>query len=185
MNEPAEWLSRGPAQLRRWRSRDAETVYQLVEESVEHLRPWMPWVAEHSREKSADFVARCEADWSSRTGYKYAIWNGDSVAGCCALVHRGFGGMEIGYWLHPAFTGRGLATSAASALTRQAFALRDIGRVEIIHDEANEASAAVPRRLGFIRVESRPVSAPSAPADTGVDVVWRIERSVFGNGICG
>ncbi len=58
-------------------------------------------------------------------------------------------GLEIGYWIHPAFIGRGLATAAARLVTEAAFSVPGIDRVEIHHDRANEISGAIPRKLGF------------------------------------
>jgi RimJ/RimL family protein N-acetyltransferase len=40
------------------------------------------------------------------------------VIGSSGLMRRiGPGGLDIGYWLHPAWTGKGLATTAVAALT--------------------------------------------------------------------
>ncbi|MCX4666500.1 GNAT family N-acetyltransferase [Streptomyces sp. NBC_01381] len=180
MDEPAETLECNAVVLRRWRSTEADVVYRMVDESLEHLRPWMPWVAEHSRERSAEFAARCEEKWASGSAYTYAITFDATPVGSCGLVRRiGVGGLEIGYWLHPGYTGRGLATSAAAALTVQGFELSGVDRIEIIHDEANPASGAVPKRLGFTHVETRPATVPRAPSDTGLDVVWRMEHPEF------
>lgn len=140
----------------------------------------MPWVAEHSRARSAEFAARCEQKWAAGDAYTYAITFGDEPVGSCALVRRiGVGGLEIGYWLHPAYIGRGLVTSAVAAVTVQGFDLSDVDRVEIIHDEANRASRSIPERLGFTHVESRPATVPRSPSDSGIDVVWRMERPEF------
>ncbi|MDG4860273.1 GNAT family N-acetyltransferase [Streptomyces sp. T-3] len=180
MDEPAEILKCNSVALRRWRSSDADLIYRTVDESLEHLRPWMPWVAEHSRERSAEFAARCEENWTAGDAYTYAITQGAEPVGSCGLVRRiGVGGLEIGYWLHPDHTGRGLATSAAAALTVQGFELSGIDRVEIIHDEANSASGAVPKRLGFTHVETRPATVPRAPSDSGRDVIWRMRQPDF------
>jgi ribosomal-protein-serine acetyltransferase len=90
----------------------------------------------------------------------------------------GPGGLEIGYWLHPAYTGRGLATAAVAALVGQAFALPDIDRVEIVHGAANTASGGVPRRLGFTVIQRRTrVHGAVAPGEVGIEVVWRLLRS--------
>jgi Acetyltransferase (GNAT) domain len=100
----------------------------------------------------------------------YAITTADAVVGSCGLMRRiGPGGLEIGYWLHPAYTGRGLATTAVAALMGQAFTLEDIDRVEIVHDAANTASGGVPVGWGSPRssgaplrnVRSPPARAPS------------------------
>jgi RimJ/RimL family protein N-acetyltransferase len=66
---------------------------------------------------------------------------------------------------------------AVAALVRQGFELPGIDRIEIHHDEANHASGAVPRRLGFTEVERVPVpEGPTAPGEVGIDVTWRIHR---------
>jgi ribosomal-protein-serine acetyltransferase len=110
----------------------------------------------------------------SRRGY--AVLIDDRVAGSCGLHRRlGPGALEIGYWVHPAFVRQGVATRVGAALTNAAFALREINHVEIHHDQANVASAGVPRRLGYRLIGEQPDEAP-APADTGIECVWRIER---------
>jgi ribosomal-protein-serine acetyltransferase len=48
-----------------------------------------------------------EQDWESGVAYQYAITTSDAVIGSCGLMRRiGPGGLEIGYWLHPAYTWR-------------------------------------------------------------------------------
>jgi RimJ/RimL family protein N-acetyltransferase len=82
------------------------------------------------------------------------------------------GGIEIGYWLHVAATGRGLMTRVVAHLTDLALAMDDIRWVEIRCDAANRASAAIPRRLGFTLAAEIPSDRPQAPADTGRDLIW-------------
>lgn len=74
-----------------------------------------------------------------------------------------------------AHIGRGHATAGARALTAASFALPGIDRVEIRCDEANRASAAVPRKLGYrlTRVIDRPASAPG---ETGRGMIWVMRR---------
>jgi ribosomal-protein-serine acetyltransferase len=178
-NQPCEILTCGPARLRRWRASDADTVYRMVMESLEHLLPWMPWASGYRRDDAVRFTAQSEQDWESGDAYQYAITTEDVIVGSCGLMRRiGPGGLEIGYWLHPAYTGRGLATAAVAALVGQAFALPDIERVEIVHDEANIASSGIPRRLGFTEIErrTRPRGA-AAPGEVGIGMVWRLIRA--------
>ncbi len=88
-------------------------------------------------------------------------------------LHRRIGedGLEIGYWRRADAGGRGLVTTWSAALTRAAFALDGVERVEIHCDEANVASAAVPRRLGFTleRIEDKPIAAPG---ERGRSMIW-------------
>lgn len=162
---------------------DLPELFQVIEESLEHLRPFMPWVAEHSLERTTEFLAQRGDKWESGDEYTYAIVLNGTIVGACGLFRRDDtapDGREIGYWLHPAATGRGLVTRTAAALVGQAFRFPDVNFVEIVHDSANVASGAVPARLGFTEYLRRP-SEPLAPGETGEDQVWRITRAQAGD----
>lgn len=174
---PAEVVDAGPAALRRWRLRDLDASCEAVYASLEHLRPWMPWAADFTRAAQAEFLAGCELDWAAGRAFNYAILVEGAVAGSAGLMARGGpGSLEIGYWVHPAYTRRGLATACSAALVGQAFGLPGIERVQILHDELNGASGGIPRKLGFTqigrcRLEHRPL------AGTGTGVVWEVTRA--------
>ncbi|MEV7602166.1 GNAT family N-acetyltransferase [Kitasatospora sp. NPDC089797] len=172
-------IALGEVTLRRFRGEaDLPELFRVIEESLEHLRPWMPWVAEHSLDSTAEFLAKRAELWESGRDFTYAILLDGAIVGACGLFHRegtAADGREIGYWLHPAATGRGIATRTARALTEQAFRLPGVEFVEIVHDPANRASGAVPARLGFTEHLRRPAEA-LAPAETGEDQVWRLRR---------
>ena len=92
------------------------------------------------------------------------------------MARIGAGGLEIGYWVHPASTGRGVATAASAALTEAAFALPGIDHVEIHHDMLNLASGgSLPSSA--IRHRARTTARfELAPGDSGTTMVWRITR---------
>src|SRR5271165_7031817 len=174
--EPDKVIEYGPLTLRRYRDDDLDDLVRAVTESEDHLRPWLPWVTGHSVESEAAFLAQSARDWESGIAYNYAIRTEGALAGGIGLMARiGPGGLEIGYWVHRAFTRRGLATAASAALVEQAFRLPGVDRVEIVHDELNVASGGVPRKLGFTEVGRRAIEPPP-PAGTGVGVVWRLVR---------
>lgn len=168
-------LGSGEVTLRRWRERDAQALYELVQESLEHLRPWSPWVADgYPPEAAKDFLAGADYEWEQGASFNYAVYVSGTLAGSSAMMARiGPGGYEIGYWLHPAFTGRGVATRAASLLVAEAFR-EGAHRVEIVTDVANFRSAAIPQRLGFTEVARRPPQEPLTPGEDGLDIVWRL-----------
>lgn len=177
MEQPPEILRHGAVELRRWRANDLETLYQVATESLDHLRPWMPWAANHDRKQYEGFLVRSKKEWETGQDYTYAITSRAEVIGSCGLHRRTEPGvLEIGYWLHPARTGMGLATMAAAALVDAGRGLRDVERIEIRHDEANPASGAVARRLGFAEVERvREPDGPDAPGEVGITVVWCVD----------
>jgi RimJ/RimL family protein N-acetyltransferase len=176
MDTPPEKLAHASTALRRWREADAALCLRLVSESLEHLRPWMPWAtSNYGLAETTGYLQRCEADWEARTAFQYLILASGQPAGSAGLMARiGDGGLEIGYWVHPGFTGRGVATSAAAALTEAALALPGIDHVEIHHDVLNLASERVPAKLGFSQVGTARARFALAPGDSGTTRVWRI-----------
>jgi ribosomal-protein-serine acetyltransferase len=173
---PDEVIEHGPVTLRRYHQDDVDALLEAVTSSLDHLRPWMPWAVDYSRESAEEYLADSIRRWDDGTEYNYAITTAGALAGSASLMARiGPGGLEIGYWVHRAYTRRGLATAATAVLVEQAFRLPGVDRVEIVHDELNVASGGVPRKLGFTEVERRPLDLP-APVGTGVGVVWQLTR---------
>ena len=176
MNRPA---LQPQVAVRPWCDDDAASLSAAVTESVEHLRPWMPWVASEplSLEQRRAQIAQWAADGRAGGDMVFGIFVGDRVVGGCGLHRRvGPSALAIGYWVHTAYTRRGYATHAAIVLTSLAFSFAGIEHVEIRVDAANEVSAAVPRKLGYMLVAHVPTPA-LAPAETGVHDVWRMQRA--------
>jgi ribosomal-protein-serine acetyltransferase len=166
----------GDLVLRRWVIDDALCLAQAVGDSLEHLRPWMPWAAQEplALAERCKNIAAWEQDWRAGGDLVMGVFVNGLVAGGCGLHHRiGPDGLEIGYWIHPAFLRQGIATAAARLLTNAAFHQSEIARVEIHHDKANVASAGVPRKLGF-RLSREVPDEPEAPAEVGISCEWQI-----------
>lgn len=161
--------------LRRWIPDDAQLVARAVKESLEHLRPWMSWVAQEplSLARRTALIEEWERGWMHGGDVLMGMFLRGRVAGGCGLHRRiGCNGLELGYWTHPLFLRRGIATAAAALLTDAAFAVPGITHVEIHHDKANRASAAVPRRLRY-RFVGEVAVEPEAPAEIGIECRWR------------
>jgi ribosomal-protein-serine acetyltransferase len=163
-------------ELRRWVVTDAETLSAVVADNVEHLRPWMPWVGDEPASIAArrHVLAEWQRAWDAGTDRHMGIFDDGRAIGSIAVMARvGIGAFEMGYWLDYRYTGRGIATRAARCVTSLALASPGIVRVEIHHDRANSASAGVPRRLGFTRVDEI-AEAARAPGESGVTWIWEM-----------
>jgi RimJ/RimL family protein N-acetyltransferase len=167
--------------LRHFEVDDAAEVARAVKESLNELRPFLPWAGEESTQvdfqrdrlrKQPQFAARGE-EW------QYGLFAADDprVYGSFGLMtRRGPGTIEIGYWLHSDVTGRGWATRAVAALTDVGLGIDGVHRVLICCDEANTRSAAIPQRLGYtlLRTEKHAIEAPG---ETGRMQFWGRDRA--------
>ena len=162
--------------IRPWQLSDADSLHRAVLESIDHLRPWVPFAAREpiSLEERRSDIARWTRWWAEGGDRMYGLFLAAQVVGGCGLHRRiGPGGLEIGYWVHPAFVRRGYATAAARFMTDEAFALDGIDHVEIWHQEANAPSGRIPVALGFAYMGRR--RRPGSPELEWM--VWRMPRT--------
>ena len=141
--------------IRCWEPPDAPLLKEALDTSLEHLRPWMPWAAEEPKpvEEKAELLRTFRGRFDLGEDFVYGIFARDEseVVGGSGLHTRvGDGALEIGYWIRASHTRRGLATETTAALTRVAFTVCGVERVELHVDPANVASLGVPRALGFV-----------------------------------
>ena len=140
--------------VRCYQPSDTQLLADSVIESVEHLKPWMEW-AERDPIDLDSVIARLRrfrSRFDLGQDFAYTILSSDEsrILGGTGLHTRlGEGALEIGYWIHADFINQGLATEVSAALTRVAFEVQRVNRVEIHCDPANVRSAAVPRKLGY------------------------------------
>jgi RimJ/RimL family protein N-acetyltransferase len=168
--------------LRAFEGDEGPVLSRLVAQNLDHLRPWMPWArAAAGLDSHVEYVRRTIDEWEQGTGFGY--WLREEASGemvGCAGLHRRIGprGLEIGYWVSADRVRRGYATASARALTTAAFELPGVEWVEIHCDEANLASAGVPRRLGYVLERVEEVAA-QAPSETGRHQVWVVDAATW------
>ena len=140
--------------VRCYNPEDASLLAESVAESVEHLRPWMPWVYAEPEplEEKSQRLKRFRGMFDLGQDFVYGIFNPDEtklLGGTGLHTRLGPDALEIGYWIHKEFINQGLVTESTAALIKVAFEVIHIHRIEIHCDPANSASAAIPRKLGF------------------------------------
>jgi RimJ/RimL family protein N-acetyltransferase len=171
--------------LRRLLVGDAASVAGAVGDNLEHLRPWMPWAGKESADARFQRrrLAEAELQWSRGADFGFGLFaigsDPERMLGAFGLTaRRGPKTLEIGYWLRADATGYGLATRAVAALTDVAIGLPGIERVLVYCDEANDASGAIPRRLGY-RVDRIVAVPPEAVAETGRQQEWVMRPALW------
>jgi RimJ/RimL family protein N-acetyltransferase len=133
---------------------DAPLLADSIAQSVEHLKPWMPWAHAEPEpmEKKVEHLQRFRGMFDLQQDYIYGIFNKEEtrlLGGTGLHTRLGSEQLEIGYWLHKDFVNQGLVTESTAALIKVAFEVIHIHRIEIHCDPRNLASASIPRKLGF------------------------------------
>jgi len=164
--------------LRRWKPEDAQVLGTAITENIDHLRPWMPWIAAEPQTlpNRVALINQWDTEWERGGDVVIGAFLDGAVVGSSGLHRRrGPSVLEIGYWVHFAHIRNGYATEIAEALTTAALTVPGIERVEIHHDKANVASSGIPRRLGYTFADESP-NAVLAPGEIGIDCRWVMPR---------
>jgi RimJ/RimL family protein N-acetyltransferase len=170
--------------LRTWEPRDAPLLKEAVDSSIDHLLPWMPWAAHEpqSLQEKVALLRQFRGKFDLGQDFTYGIFTPDeeqAVGGTGLHTRIGDDAFEIGYWIRASRAGEGLGTESTAALTRVAFELTDVDRIEIRCEPENERSRAIPRKLGY-REEATLRRRLRHPEPRDV-VVYSLFRDDFGS----
>jgi RimJ/RimL family protein N-acetyltransferase len=181
---PAYRIQTARLVIRCWEPKDAVLLKQAVDESIDHLLPWMSWVRQEPESLQVKIerlrTARGKFDLGQDFGFGIFSPEENSVLGAAGLHTRaGEGAREIGYWIHRDRINCGLATETAAALTKVAFVVDGVDRVEIHCDPQNIRSAAIPRKLGFTLEATLRRRLPQGDGNLRDTMIWSIFKADF------
>jgi ribosomal-protein-alanine N-acetyltransferase len=140
----------GSVRLRPWRDDDAGELARLANDRRIWLNMRDAFPHPYHVEDAHRFIAHASA---MRPVSYFAIEVDDRIAGGIGYtLHTDVERVaaEVGYWLGPAFWGRGLGTSAVRTLTALAFTERpELERLYAVPYTSNPASAGVLEKCGY------------------------------------
>lgn len=155
--------------IRAPRPGDGAELCAAINESIDELRPWLPWaqVAPTPEDSEAD-VREALARFVLRDDLRLQVYvrSAPGTLVGSSDLHRidwEAGRFEIGYWVRSRFAGQGYATEAVRGLSRYAFRELGANRPGIWCDSRNVRSAQVARRVGFVHEGTLTL----APANAG------------------
>lgn len=149
--------------IRPYREDDASALTEAYLESLNELKPWLSWAhniatteTDSIYEAELIFIRRAQAKWLMREELAFLITdkNDDTKilgAICLRRINWAVPSMEIRYWLRTSMTGNGYMTETVNALCRYAFTQLHAQRIDLVCDESNVRSRAIPERLGFVQ----------------------------------
>ena len=133
---------------------DGAAVNEAILESLDDLRPWLPWATEAPSVEDTEINVR---KGYTRFMNREDLWlllflKETNICIGGSGLHRidwEVPKFEIGYWLRSSYVGQGYMTEAVTDITNFAFDMLGGKRVEIRCDALNKRSASVAERLNF------------------------------------
>jgi RimJ/RimL family protein N-acetyltransferase len=177
-SRPPERIDVGDVIVRRFTVSDAPVLHDAIVDSLDHLRPWMAWIAREPLEVSDREVLLTDSwsAWEEGRDFMMGIFSKGVCIGCTGLHLRGADGTaEIGYWIRVGHAGRGIATRVVRALLDAALDMEGIHTVEIHLDSANTASRRVAEKAG-LSLRAEVIREPEAPGESGTLLKWVSRR---------
>lgn len=139
-------------QLRSLQPEDAPELFRAIEESRQHLRPWLAWVAGHTKpEHSQQFIQIMLQQQHEQRGLALGLFSGKTLIGEVGMHDwdQTLKKAHIGYWLCKDSEGKGILHSCLTRFIDFLFEKAALNKVEIQFSPANKRSARVAERLGF------------------------------------
>lgn len=132
---------------------DGDMVARSALASLAELKPWMPWATDYKAESAEIWCRKSAGQFILREQIQFMALLG------AAGGHLGNLGLfafdwsarkcELGYWLATPHHGHGYMTEAVNAVTKLAFDVLGMMRVEIDCDVRNQPSRRVAERCGY------------------------------------
>lgn len=141
--------------IRCYSPKDAVLFKKAIDESLEHLKPWMPWANNEPESLAAkvEWLRKFRGQFDLGRDYIFGIFNKseDELIGSTGLHPRtGRQSREIGYWISVRHLKKGYALEATKALTKVGFEIEGLERIEIHCAANNIRSQNIPKKLGYI-----------------------------------
>jgi len=141
-----------PFLIRPFQTADAEALAEAIRDSVRSLSEWLLWPHPgYTPDEARIWFAACDAARQAGTANEYGIFekgSGQLIGG--AGIHdidRQHRCAALGFWVRRTHQWRGIATRVAFQLSREAFSVLGLQRIELVIGEQNIASRRVAEKL--------------------------------------
>ncbi len=170
--------------IRCYNPKDALLLQKSVQESVEHIGAWLPWVKEEPEELKVKIerLRMFRAKFDLSENYIYGVFDPEEtelIGGTGLHPRVGSNAFEIGYWVNVNHINKGYATEFSAALTKVAFEIENVNRVEIHCDPGNTRSNAIPKKLGYVYEATLRGRTETIEGEQSDSMIWSIIREEY------
>lgn len=137
--------------LRAVTEEEAERLFYITDQSREYLAEYLPWVRYvNSSTDSLDFIKKTRGERAEGSQFGFGIYVEGRLVGHISLMHvTDEQSPEIGYWIAKEFSGRGVTTGAADAVTKFGFDVLGLRSIVIKAAVDNTGSNKIAQKLGY------------------------------------
>jgi ribosomal-protein-serine acetyltransferase len=138
--------------LRSYHVEDARDLFQAVNESRAHLRPWLIWVDSTTKqEHSLQFIQMSLQQQHSQEALALGIFYNRKIIGGIGMHHwdHVLEKAYLGYWISKEYEGQGIVNKCLERFIDFIFDKVGLNKLEIHFIPSNKRSACVAERLGF------------------------------------
>lgn len=170
--------------IRCYTEADALLLKKSIDESLEHLKPWMPWTKDEPQTLAQKVirVQKFQKQFEEGEDYVLGIFNKEETE---LIGSTGFHtrieetAREIGYWVNVNHIKKGIATEIVAAVTKVAFEVENLLRLEIRCDKNNLGSVRVAEKAGFALKEILIANAKDVYGNDRDTMVWEMTREKY------
>lgn len=140
--------------LKMMNTMNAERLFEITDRSRDYLKEWLPWLDHTTKvEHSKHFIEQAFQSHADRRALISGIFYHNELVGVISYNYFDWTNRigYIGYWLDQHYQGKGIITRSVHALIDYGFDVLKLNRIDIRAAVENQASRAVPERLGFKR----------------------------------
>lgn len=140
-------------ELRMFKPKDSQKLFQLVEENRGHLREWLPWVENMTTPyHSKSLISLWQQQFSENHSCNLGIFYRGELVGSIGLHQIDWFNKftNVGYFLAKKAEGHGIMSRTVHSILNYTFSYLGLNRVEIRCGVKNLKSRAIPEKLGFV-----------------------------------
>lgn len=141
--------------LRSFQPEDADGLFEAVNGSREHLRPWFPWVdATTKPEHSLQFIQQSLTHQTNQRSMALGIIYKRKIIGSMGMHNwdHYLKKAQLGYWISKEYEGQGIIYTCLLRFIDFLFERTQLHKLEILFMPDNIRSAKIAEKVGF-RVE--------------------------------
>lgn len=137
--------------LRSFTTEDAPLLFEAVEKSRKHLRPWLSWIDTTTKqEHSLNFIQQTIQWQNNQEGLVLGIFCKRKIIGGIGLHHwdQNLKKGQLGYWIAKEHEGKGIVHQCLRRFIDFLFTKVSLNKIEIHFVADNVRSKKVAERLG-------------------------------------